>query len=263
MAKKKTKSDALALPVNASTIIQRSHEVGALAKREDVKELMNRQSVYERATRFFKATAKRRATFRSALLEAAACDLRTKIQIGSILQELGRGNDITDTTYEDFLQENLIARTQAVRWRDMGYKMAKKLHLKSVVDETLKFTPDFLKRFEIYIKECADDPSEEAVPNFNGFVEHLHEGFDARQRKERERILVVFCRNLHFAKAEELAKEIRESDHLDITQDRWDTLVWQPILDKRNLFFGQAVEMNRRDKEKAAASEISNSGNTR
>jgi hypothetical protein len=65
-----------------------------------------------------------------------------------------------------------------------------------------------------------------------------------------------------FLEAEALYARVRISEHLDVSYpqnlfknatEAFDTLVWKEILDKRNLFFGQAAEMNRRDKAKQDA----------
>jgi len=251
MAKKKkqTESTALVLPIKSEAIIQRAREIGTLTKPENLKELMRHQWVSAQAVKFFKGAKDSRAK----LLDAAAFNLRAELQIGSVLQEISRGNDITDTTYEDFLNANMITASQSIRWRDMGYSMAKKLKVKSLIDETLKFTPTFFEAFETYIKFCAADPTGEEVPSFNGFQIHLHSSAVIKAKKERERVLVVFCENLPFLTAEKLYQEMRVSEHLTLTQERFDTLVWAAILDKRNLFFGQALEMNRRDKAKQNA----------
>lgn len=249
MRKMKKKNTDLAVKVDSNSVVLATRSVSALTKPDDLNVLKRNREVYKAATEY----AKTLKGGRIKLVEAAALQLRTEIQIGAVLQEMNRGNDVTDTHYEDFLQEQTITPSQANRWRDMGYKMAKANHVKSIIDESLKFSPEFLAEFEKYVKWCADDPLGEAVPSFNGFKIYIHDDSIVRAKKERERLLVAFCRNLPFKKAEILAAEIRSSIHLDMTQERWDELVWGPILDKRNIFYEQAIEMNRRDREKVNA----------
>ena len=248
MAKKTKKTDALAIPIDSQAIVVKTREVEALAKPGDLKELARHTMKYAQATKFFRGA--RIPDKRAKLLEAAAMLLRTELQIGSILQEIVKGSDVTDHLYENVLHENMITQSQAHRWRDMGYHMAKQLKITSLIDESLKFTPVFFEAFETYVKWCTAEPTGEEVPSFHGFKIHLHSSVGVKLKKERERVLVAFCENLPFLTAEKLYNEMRDADHLTMTQERFDTLVWGAILDKRNLFFEQAVEMNRRDKAK-------------
>jgi hypothetical protein len=258
MAKKTKKTDALAIPVDSQAIIVKTRDVAALTKPENLKELMRLQWVSAEAVKFFKTVK----TGRTKLLEAAAFNLRAELQVGAVLQNMVRGSDVTDTTYEDLLNQNMIRPTQANRWRDMGYTMAKRLKLKSLIDESLKFTPAFFEKFEAYVQDCSVDPSGIAFPDFNGFVNFIHETNDAKEKRYKIQALTTFCRNMSFLEAEAIYERMRVSTHLDVAYpenmfknatEAFDVLVWKEILDKRNLFFGQATEMNRRDKEKANA----------
>jgi hypothetical protein len=249
MVKKTKKTDALAIPVDSQAIVAKTRQVSALTKPENLKDLMRMQWVSAEAVKFFKSVK----TGRAKLLEAAAYNLRAEIQVGSVLQNIVRGNDDEDTTYEDLLNQNMIRPTQAHRWRDMGYKMAKRLKLKSLVDESLKFTPAFLTAFEDYVQNCSTDPRGEAYPTFNGFVDYLHKSTDQKEKERRLQIYTVFCRNIPFLEAEAIYERLRVSAHLDVPQEDFDNLMWKVVLDKGNLFFGQSAIMTQRKKTTDAA----------
>lgn len=254
---KKKEIVALIVPINTTAIVVKTRSISTLTKREDLEELKRSREIYRAAVTY----AKTLKGGRPKLLEAATFQLRTEIQIGAILQEMAKGSDVTDTRYEDFLQEQTITHSQAARWRDMGYSLAKKLG-KALDSSSLKFSPEFFKKFDEYIADCGNDPSGVAVPSYNGFVNFLHETDAAREKRYRIQVLTTFCRNVSFLEAEAIYKRVRVAEYLDVAYpegafqnatEAFDKLVWKEVLDKRNLFFGQATEMNRRDEAKTNA----------